>query len=103
MAYNLIRFMMAQSALLADRLPRQLSFKHTVQIWIAWHAHGHDTHNEKLHGLFVLIAQQQVGDRPGRIEPGAIKRRPKPFPLLTQPREIAREHIRKYGHPKKLK
>jgi len=30
LAYNLIRFMMAQSALLTDRLPRQLSFKHTV-------------------------------------------------------------------------
>jgi hypothetical protein len=25
------------------------------------------------------------------------------YPLLTQPRNIAREKIRKYGHPKKLK
>jgi len=104
LAYNLIRLMMAQAALLAEQLPRQLSFKHTVQIWIAWHHYGNGIdHDEKLHGLFILIAQQQVGDRPGRIEPRAIKRRPKPFPLLTQPREIAREEIRKYGHPKKLK
>lgn len=46
--------MMAQAALLADRLPRQLSFKHTVQIWIAWtqHANGID-HDDKLNGLFV--------------------------------------------------
>lgn len=102
LAYNLIRLMMAQAALLADRLPRQLSFKHTLQIWIAWDHHGTD-HDEKLYSLFVLIAQQQVGDRPGRIEPRAIKRRPKPFPLLTKPREIAREEVRKYGHPKKLK
>lgn len=36
LAYNLIRLMMAQAALLADRLPRQLSFKHAVQLWIAW-------------------------------------------------------------------
>ena len=44
LAYNLIRLMMAQAALLAHRLPRQLSFKHTVQIWIAWtqHANGID-------------------------------------------------------------
>jgi hypothetical protein len=104
LAYNLIRLMMAQAALLGDRLPRQLSFKHTVQLWIAWGHHGHCTdHDDKLHGLFVLIAQQQVGDRPGRIEPRAVKRRPKPYPLLTKPRTIARAHVRKYGHPKKLK
>lgn len=102
LAYNLIRLMMAQSALLADRLPRQLSFKHTLQIWIAWDHHG-TNHDDKLYGLFFLIAQQQVGDRPGRIEPRAIKRRPKPFPLLTEPREIAREKVRKHGRPEKLK
>ena len=54
-------------------------------------------------GLLVLIAQQRVGDRPGRIEPRAIKRRPKRYPLLIKPRAIAREDIRNYGHPKKLK
>ena len=32
LAYNLIRLMMAQSAALSEVLPRQLSFKHTVQI-----------------------------------------------------------------------
>jgi len=36
LAYNLIRLLMAQSALLSDVLPRQLSFKHTVQLWLAW-------------------------------------------------------------------
>ena len=103
LAYNLIRLMMAQAALLADRLPRQLSFKHTLQLWIAWDHDGNGTdHHDKLYGLFVLIAQQHVGDRPGRIEPRAIKRRPKPYPLLTQPRDIARANVRKYGYPNKL-
>ncbi len=36
LAYNLIRLLMAQAALLADILPRQLSFKHTLQLWLAW-------------------------------------------------------------------
>lgn len=36
LASNLIRLMMAQAALLAHRLPRQLSFKQAVQIWVAW-------------------------------------------------------------------
>ncbi len=104
LAYNLIRLMMAQAALLARRLPRQLSFKHTVQLWIAWDHHGHGTdHEDQLYGLFVLIAQQHVGQRPGRIEPRAIKRRLKPYPLLTTPCAIARADVRKYGHTEKLK
>lgn len=104
LAYNLIRLMMAQAALLAQRLPRELSFKHTVQLWIAWDHQGHGTeHEDQVYGLFVLIAQQRVGERPGRIEPRAVKRRPKPYPLLTTPRPIARAHVRQYGHPKKLK
>lgn len=104
LAYNLIRLMMAQAALLADRLPRQLSFKHTVQLWIAWDRHANGSaHDPKLYGLFVLIAQQQVGDRPGRIEPRAIKQRPKPYPLLTKTREMAKADILTSGHPKKLK
>lgn len=105
LAYNLIRLMMAQAAQLAECLPRQISFKHTVQLWIAWDHHRPRTGNndDTLRTLFVLIAQQRVGDRPGRIEPRAVKRRPKPYPLLTKPRECARAYIREHGHPKKLK
>ncbi len=95
LAYNLIRLLMAQSALLTDLLPRQLSFKHTLQIWIAWRQSGTGSDDERqLAQLFLLIAQQRVGNRPGRIEPRAMKQRPKPFPLLTKPRYIAREKSR---------
>ncbi len=104
LAYNLVRLMMAQAATLAECLPRALSFKHTLQLWIAWDHHGFGTEqNDKLYGLFVLIAEQRVGNRPGRIEPRAIKRRPKPYPLLTKPRALAREEIRRHGHPRKVK
>ncbi len=104
LAYNLIRLMMAQAAVFADCLPRQLSFKHTLQIWIAWgHCRIGPADDSRIGGLFVLIAQQRVGNRPGRIEPRAIKRRPKPFPFLTQPRELTREYVRLHGHPRKLK
>jgi hypothetical protein len=50
-----------------------------------------------------MIAEQRVGNRPGRVEPRAIKRRPKPFPLLTEARAIAREKVRMHGHPRKIK
>jgi hypothetical protein len=102
LAYNLIRLLMAQAALLADQIPRQLSFKHTVQIWIAWQQRGGSAHDAvSINALLVLIAEPRVGLRPGRIEPRARKRRPKPFPLLTRPRAEAREEVRKNGHPKK--
>jgi hypothetical protein len=102
LAYNLIRLLMAQAALLADQIPRQLSFKHTVQIWMAWQQRGGGTHDGvSIHALLVLIAEPRVGLRPGRIEPRALKRRPKPFPLLTKQRHVAREEVREHGHPKK--
>ena len=104
LAYNLVRLLMAQSALLADLLPRQLSFKHTLQLWIAWRQSGISSNDdEKVANLFILIAQQKVGNRPGRIEPRAVKCRPKPFPRLMKPRQAAREEVLKNGHPKKLK
>jgi hypothetical protein len=103
LAYNLIRLMMAQSAELADIAPRTISFKHCIQLWVASKLHIDTTNATQLRAMFLLMAQQRVADRPGRIEPRARKRRPKPYPLLTRPRHQAREQVRKYGHPKKLK
>lgn len=40
LAYNLIRLLIVQSTKLTDRLPRNISFKHSVQIWQAFrHTH----------------------------------------------------------------
>jgi hypothetical protein len=103
LAYNLIRLLMLQAASLSDVLPRQLSFKHALQLWNACERCRLAIDNGSLQRLFVLIVQQRVGNRRGRVEPRAVKRRPKPYPLLTKQRQIAREEIRKYGHPKKLK
>lgn len=102
LAYNLIRLLMAQAALLTGCLPRQLSFKHTLQLWITYTQYG-AIDDEMLSGLFILIAQQRIGNRPHRIEPRAVKRRPKPFPLLTKTRSEAKQNIRENGHAKKLK
>ena len=104
LAYNLIRRMMAQAAQRAHVSPRCLSFKHTLQLWIAWHQQGIDPDDDQnVTVLMALIAQRRVGNRPGRIEPRAVKRRPKPYPLLTKPRAVAREAVRAHGHAKKLK
>ena len=100
LAHNLIRLLMAQAARLSDCLPRTLSFKHALQLWIGWDHHAGTDRNDKLEGLFLLIAEQRVGNRPGRIEPRAVKRRPNPFTLLTQPRALARAEVQKHGHPR---
>lgn len=104
LAYNLIRLIMAQAAIHTNRLPRELSFKHSLQLWLAWGRQGAAfSHDADVSILLVLIAQQRVGKRPGRIEPRALKRRPKPYPLLNQPRQLAKEQVMENGQPKKLK
>jgi len=97
LAYNLIRLLMAQAAREAGVYPRQMSFKHTVQLWTEWTAHRVDLTADPA-TLFRLIAQPSVGNRPGRIEPRARKRRPKSYPWLKVPRDEARENVRRYGH-----
>ena len=103
LAYNLTRMLMLQAALLVNCTPRTLSFKHTVQMWSAWRSCGGGDCDDKLNSFLHLIGQHEVGNRSGRIEPRAIKRRPKAFPLLTQDRPLARAKVLRHGHPKKLK
>jgi hypothetical protein len=103
LGYNLIRLLMAQAASLARVRPRDLSFKHCLQLWLSWVHRTCSIDMDMYPALFNLIAQQRVGKRPGRVEPRALKRRPKPYPLLTKPRPIARQQVLEFGHPKKLK
>lgn len=99
LAYNLIRLLMTQAAHNAGIQPRQVSFKHTVQMWAAWISQTSAALvTTQRAELFRLIAQLRVGNRPRRIEPRARKRRPKPFPWLKIPRARARRQIRRHRH-----
>jgi hypothetical protein len=97
LAYNAIRLLMAQAACIAGVDPRELSFKHTVQLWIEWVSRGLSATKDCAR-LFTLIAQCKVGNRPARIEPRMRKRRPKPYPWLKVPRTQARRKIELHGH-----
>jgi hypothetical protein len=97
LAYNVIRLLMAQAACNAELDPRNLSFKHTVQLWTEWVSRGLCSVSDRQR-LFTSIAQCKVGHRPGRIEPRMRKRRPKPYPWLKVPREQARRAIQRCGH-----
>ena len=98
LAYNLIRLLMAQAAVESGLQPRNLSFKHTVQIWTQWTSLHLAEEQDRRDILFKLIAQVTVGQRPGRLEPRARKRRPKPYPWLKVPRSLARQQIRELGY-----
>jgi len=92
LAYNLIRLLMAQAACAAQIHPRQLSFKHTLQLWTQWTScRLLSTAARHLANLFRLIAQVKVGERPGRLEPRMRKRRPKAYPWLQVSRAQARQ------------
>jgi hypothetical protein len=97
LAYNLIRGVMAQAAEAHDKRPRLLSFKGTLQTITAFQEAMRwalpADREILLRAMLRAIAQQEVGDRPGRVEPRANKRRPKAQRLLTEPRREARKRL----------
>jgi Transposase DDE domain len=103
LAYNMIRLIMAEAAVRVRVLPRQVSFKFAVQQWLAWgqRCAALDT-PEGLDILFKRIGRTVVGNRPGRVEPREMKKRPKAFPRMQTTRQKAIARIRKRGHAKKL-
>lgn len=97
LAYNLVRKVMAQAALTQERLPRQLSFAAALAVvagnWLQASLARQDLLRALARAQWRLIAWQRVGDRPDRVEPRAIKRRPKSHRLLTKPRQQARADL----------
>jgi hypothetical protein len=90
LAYNVIRQQMAEAAREAGVLPLQLSFKGAVQglnAFAGWLGKAAAVELEEVcRQLRALLASYRIEERPNRSEPRAKKRRPKPYPLLKQPR-----------------
>ena len=95
LAYNLIRLIMIESALLCDIVPRQLSFKHTIQLWLTYQQQtGGGTKNiELIKELLFLVGQPRVGNRSRKGEPRVIKRRPKAYSMMMKPRPILKQEM----------
>jgi hypothetical protein len=94
LAYNLLRTVMAAAAHESRVEPRAISFKGAKQVVTAFAPKLEAAQPEQRAGLVAAllkaVAYHRVGDRPGRWEPRARKRRPKPGKRLTQPRRIAK-------------
>jgi hypothetical protein len=97
LAYNLIRKIMAQAASVSNSNPRELSFSGAVQAFLAfsklWRDNVQETNARLYLAMISQISKERVGNRPGRREPRAVKRRPKPFPRLTKSRAEARAEL----------
>ena len=97
LVYNLIRGVAAKAAEAHDKQPRLISFKGTLQTMTAFQeALRWATPPDRqrlVAAMLRAIAHHAVGDRPGRVEPRANKRRPKCQKLLMEPRKQARKRL----------
>ena len=90
-AHNLIRCVMAEAVAQYEVDLERVSFKGSVDSVRVYSEALGRARNQKMRGLLwdnLLsdLARDLVRKRPNRREPRAVKRRPKPFPLLNQPR-----------------
>jgi len=96
LAYNLIRKLLAQAAATVGLSPRDLSFKGTLQTLVIFAAAGWSCparRNELYAAVLRAVATHRVNDRPDRVEPRAVKRRPKKQVYLTEPRPLAKARL----------
>ena len=103
-AHNLIRALMVESAHIHHISCERLSFKGTISTLHQWAPVLASPllsaldRSEIYRLMLFYIAKDKLPHRPNRVEPRAIKRRPKNYQRLTQPRNIFKEtpHRRKY-------
>jgi|MudIll2142460700_1097286.scaffolds.fasta_scaffold55051_1 hypothetical protein len=110
-AHNLIRCVMAEAAQVYEAELERLSFKGAVDALRQYSAALAQARTVRMkrklwQDLLRALACDRVPLRPGRTEPRALKRRPKPFPLLNRPRgkfaELPHRNSRWHGGPRKF-
>ena len=110
-AHNLVRCLMAEAVATHDVDLERISFKGSVdglrQFTDAMaKARSRKLRNLLWQDLLLTLARDQLPYRPNRTEPRAVKRRPKPYPLLNKPRRkfVEISHRSRYwkGRPRKF-
>jgi Transposase DDE domain len=95
LAYNLLRTLMAVAAAEVGIEPRRVSFTGAKQAVTAFapkiEAARPEDRPALIDALLAVIAYHRVGDRPGRWEPRARKRRRKPGAYLHEPRAVTKQ------------
>ena len=93
-AHNLIRCVMAEAVAQHAVALERVSFKGSVDALRVYsemlgRARNKTMRRQLWENLLADLAGDLVRHRPNRTEPRAVKRRPKPYPLLNQPRRSA--------------
>jgi hypothetical protein len=110
-AHNLIRCVLAEAAQVHAAELERLSFKGAVDALrqysvVIAQARANRLRRKLWQDLLKTLVRDLVPLRPGRTEPRAVKRRPKPFPLLNRPRrkfvELPHRNSRWHGGPRKF-
>ena len=108
LVHNLVRRLMLEAAR-RHRVPlERVSFAGSLAVARRYGEALLQTRSQRqrqalLDELFATVAADLVPDRPGRREPRAVKRRPKPYPLLTRHRNKFREIEHRDNHYRKKK
>lgn len=98
LAYNLICGIMLEAAAAAEVAPHQLSFKGALQSLNVFLGRviADTTQASRLYAaLLWMVGTHRADNRPDRLEPRLVKRRPKPYKLLQEPRQVARNRLHK--------
>jgi hypothetical protein len=100
LVYNLVRLVMAQAAVGAGVRADEVSFTGALQTLNAFLPEMRAVQTAAdaqvlWEVLLWAVGEHRVGQRPDRYEPRAVKRRPKHFPRLREPRQAARRRLRR--------
>ena len=97
LAYDLVRGAMAEAAVRQGVPPRELSFQGARQVLEAFRGElgraSGPAEAVLVEVALGAIASHRVGDRPDRVEPRVVKRRPKAYPRMQVPRALARKRL----------
>lgn len=97
LGYNLVRKVSAQAAQLQTASPREVSFAASQQtVNASWGQLSQASAAEAVRQarqLLSTLGQERVGQRPDRYEPRVVKRAPKPYKRLRQPRAQAQAKL----------
>lgn len=91
--YNCLRLLINEAAQKLETQPREISFKAAQQALRQWQPllddvrQNHTQRKQLMTLLIDAIAAKSLCHRPGRREPRAVKRRPKPFAILNRSRQ----------------
>ncbi len=102
LAYNLIRTVQLEASIQHGVDPLILSFCATIQHLSSFTcllAHAtEEQHEYEYTQLIFLVSREKLPFRPNRVEPRAVKRRPKAYPRLKKSRKQLKRKLMTKGY-----